>query len=104
MTKRKETNAFADIIAARQQPATPEERAGESTPPPAAPAPEPAPAPTTKAGRNAKRGHPDYSAVTVYLRTENYTRAQFEMARRGRKREMSELIDELLAEWLTKQS
>lgn len=95
-SKRKDNNIFGDIIAARQQ-----EPKAEAIPV-EAPAAEPVTPP--KNGKNAKRGHPDYSAVTVYLRTENYARAQFEMARRGRKREMSELIDELLAEWIAKQS
>lgn len=41
--------------------------------------------------------------MTVYIPTETYTRAQYEMARRGRKREMSELFTELLKEWLERQ-
>ena len=86
--KKKATNQFSAIIAANQQGAVKET---------------PAPAPDKK-DHTSKRGNPDYSAVTVYIPTETYTRAQYEMARRGRKREMSELFTELLKEWLGRQT
>ena len=86
MTK-KENNQFAAIIAARQQ-----EPTNEVTAPI-----------IDKKERTSKRGNPDYSAVTVYIPTESYALAQFEMTKRGRKREMSELFTELLEEWLKQQ-
>jgi len=85
---KKTANQFAAIIAANQQEAVKET---------------PASAPDKKE-RTSKRGNPDYSAVTVYVPTETYARAQFEMTRRGRKREMSELFTELLKEWLERQN
>src|SRR5689334_2849987 len=86
--KKKDTNQFSAIIAANQQGAAKET---------AVPA-------SAKKDYTSKRGNPDYSAVTVYIPTEIYTRAQYEMARRGRKREMSELFTELLKEWLGHQT
>lgn len=84
---KKNVNQFSAIIAARQQEADAEE-----------------PAPITdKKERTSKRGNPDYSPVTVYIPTETYARAQFEMALQGRKREMSGLFTELLQEWLDRQ-
>lgn len=85
--KKKDTNQFAAIIAANQQETVKEK---------------PTPA-IDKKERTSKRDNPDYSAVTVYIPTEIYARAQFEMTRRGRKREMSELFTELLKEWLAYQ-
>jgi hypothetical protein len=84
---KKDANQFAAIIAARQQ---------------EAPTETPAPTPDRKE-RTSKRGNPEYSPVTVYIPLETYARAQFEMTRRGRKREMSELFTELLTEWLERQ-
>ena len=88
-------NLFSDIIAARQQDAS---GADDQAAPP------PVPAPSTRGRRTSKRDNPDYSAVTVYLPTEIYARAQFEMTRKGRKREMSALFAELLEAWLAEQS
>jgi len=87
---KKDTNQFASIIAARKQEA-PADTSNIPTDKP------------DKKERSGKRGHPDYSAVTVYIPTEIYTLAQFKMARQGRKREMSELFAELLQEWLERQ-
>ena len=84
---KKSANQFAAIIAARE-----EEAAKEPLTPAA-----------DKKGRISKRGNPTYSPVTVYIPMETYARAQFEMTRRGRKREMSELFTELLQEWLERQ-
>ena len=84
---KKNNNQFGAIIAAHQQEADAE-----------------AAIPTTdKKTRTSKRGNPDYSPVTVYIPTETYARAQFEMALQGRKREMSGLFTELLQEWLDRQ-
>ena len=91
MTK-KDPNQFAAIIAARQNESAQQEPATET--------PDPI---MDKKERNGKRGNPEYSAVTVYIPTEIYALAQFEMTRRGRKREMSQLFTELLEEWLKRQ-
>lgn len=85
-------NKFAAIIAERQKDEVKEE-----------PAPKKVSSNSKKKKRIAKRGHPDYSPVTVYIPTDIYTLAQFEMAKKGRKREMSELFAELLEAWLKKQ-
>ena len=88
---RKSANQFSSIIAAHQQETEIQ-------------------APTEnvisvayKKDRSSKRGNPEYSPVTVYIPTEIYARAQFEMTRKGRKREMSGLFTELLEEWLKHQ-
>ena len=86
MSKRN-NNQFGAIIAAHQHEADTQ----DST------------ATTDKKERTSKRGNPDYSPVTVYIPTETYARAQFEMALQGRKREMSGLFTELLTEWLQRQ-
>lgn len=93
---KKTPNPFASIIAEHQKEAAPIAEQQEDAEPVQSPS-----VPVTKTeGKRAKRGNPDNSAVTVYINTEIYTRAQFEMARKGRKREMSELFTELLQEWL----
>ena len=94
MSAKKNTNPFADIIAARQQEPSVSESAALETPELAT---------TQRTERTSKRGNPDYSAVTVYIPTEISARAQFEMTLQGRKREMSELFTELLVKWLAEQ-
>ena len=94
MSAKKNTNPFADIIAARQQEPSVSESAAPEAPELAA---------AQKTERTSKRGNPDDSAVTVYIPTEIYARAQFEMTLQGRKREMSERFTELLAKWLAAQ-
>lgn len=99
--KKEAPNQFAAIIAARQK----EDGASEpAAPPPSEVAQAPTPARASgKSERTSKRGNPDYSPVTVYIPTEIYARAQFEMSRKGRKREMSDLFTELLETWLAEQ-
>jgi len=98
MTQKKSTNnAFADIISARQK--------QDAAPPVAQTQPTSMETETTtgKKGRGSKRGNPDYTALTVYVLNERYARVQFAMNRQGRKREISELVDELFDEWLARQ-
>lgn len=93
---KKAPNPFASIIAEHQKDAIPIAEQQKD----AEPAQTPSTSITQPESKRAKRGNPENSAVTVYINTEIYTRAQFEMARKGRKREMSELFTELLQEWL----
>lgn len=57
-----------------------------------------------KRGRpKGKRSHPDYEQVTAYIRKETHTAAKIallEDGQNGQKREFSELIQELLEQWL----
>lgn len=86
---KKTANQFSAIIAAHQETVAPPKT--ETT------------VENNKKEPGGKRANPNYSPVTVYIPTEIYTRAQFEMSRKGRKREMSELFTELLQEWLERQ-
>jgi hypothetical protein len=63
-----------------------------------------APAATaSKRGRGrppGKRSDPDYEQVTSYVRRQTYADVKIELIREGKKREFSELVEELLAQWL----
>lgn len=60
--------------------------------------PEPA-APTPRVGRpRAKRSDPNYLQVTAYLRRATYTAARKRLF--DEEREFSELVEDLVAEWL----
>ena len=54
-----------------------------------------------KRGRpKGKRSHPDYEQVTAYIRKDTHRSAKIALLREGEEREFSELIQELLEEWL----
>ncbi len=54
-----------------------------------------------KRGRpKGKRSHPDYEQVTAYIKKDTYQEIKISLLREGRKREFSELIQELLDDWL----
>ena len=68
-------------------------------------APEPAPvAMTTKLrGRGrprGKRSDPDFDQVTAYIRKHTHQGAKIALLQEGRGQEFSELVEDLLAEWL----
>jgi hypothetical protein len=115
------TPKFSDIIAAHKQrkdegpeqqdapaevPASP-----EPAPPPAKakPARQTKPTPPSveqprKVGRPAvgKRGNPDYTQVSVLLNKARYTQARIALLQAGGAKDMSDLVDELLSNWLKK--
>jgi hypothetical protein len=48
-----------------------------------------------------KKGDPAYTQVTAYIKTDTYQRTQIRLLQlRGKKKEVSELLQELLTEWL----
>jgi hypothetical protein len=54
-----------------------------------------------KRGRpKGKRSHPDYEQVTAYIKKDTYQDIKITLLREGQKREFSELIQELLDDWL----
>lgn len=63
-----------------------------------APAPEEAP-PGTKT-RVGKRKDPDYDQVTAYVRKETHRRAKIALLEQPDKQEFSELVEQLLTQWL----
>lgn len=72
-------------------------KASKKAAPPAAPA---------KRGRGrptGKRSDPDFEQVTSYVRRQTYADVKIALIREGRKREFSELVEELLGGWLKTQ-
>ena len=58
-----------------------------------------------KRGRpKGKRSHPDYEQVTAYIKKDTYQEIKITLLREGQKREFSELIQELLDDWLKSRS
>jgi|GEM_PF-976838 len=58
-----------------------------------------------KRGRpKGKRSHPDYEQVTAYIKTLTYQEVKIALLREGQKREFSELVQELLDNWLESRS
>lgn len=54
-----------------------------------------------KRGRpKGKRSHPDYEQVTAYIRKDTYRAAKIALLSEEEEREFSELVQELLEEWL----
>ena len=54
-----------------------------------------------KRGRpKGKRSHPDYEQVTAYIKKDTYQEIKISLLREGQKREFSELVQELLENWL----
>jgi hypothetical protein len=48
-----------------------------------------------------KKGDPAYTQVTAYIKTDTYQRTQIRLLQlRGKKKEVSELLQELLTDWL----
>ena len=60
--------------------------------------------PTTKRGRPpAKRSDPDFVGLTTYIRRETHLNAKISLLQEGENRELSELVEDLIAAWLSKQ-
>ncbi len=66
------------------------------------PEPEPeSPQSAKKRGRPAgKRSDPDYEQVTAYIRRDTYRATKIALLQQGNEQEFSELVEELLNEWL----
>lgn len=57
--------------------------------------------PSQKRGRpKGKRSHPDYEQVTAYIRKDTHRAAKIALLSESEEREFSELIQELLEQWL----
>ncbi len=66
----------------------------------------PAPAETTsqKSGRpRGKRSNPDYEQVTAYIKRETYRNTKIALLQQRDNQEFSELVEQLLNEWLSTQ-
>lgn len=60
----------------------------------------PAKAPARSSKPLAKSKDPNYAPTTVYLRKDTYQNVQIRLLAMGRRREVSELVGELLEGWL----
>lgn len=47
-----------------------------------------------------KRSHPDYEQVTAYIRRDTHHSVKIALLKENQGREFSELVEELLAEWV----
>lgn len=52
----------------------------------------------------AKRSDPDYLGFTTYIRRDTHLKAKIALLQEGKGRELSELVEMLLVEWLKKNS
>jgi hypothetical protein len=50
-----------------------------------------------------KRSNPEYEQVTSYIRRDTYQAVQVALIQSGKKRQYSELVQELLERWLEKE-
>lgn len=76
-------------------------------PPSLAASPPPPPAPETQKGRGrppGKRSDPDWAPRTILMRTKIHLRVSIMLLERDDGPDLSELVDQLLAEWISKQS
>jgi hypothetical protein len=54
-----------------------------------------------KRGRpTAKRSDPDFVGLTTYIRKDTHTRAKITLLQEGKGRELSELVEDLIFNWL----
>lgn len=59
---------------------------------------------TVKKGRpKGKRSNPDFEQVTAYIRSETYRQTKIALLQQKESRDFSELVEKLLAEWLSTQ-
>lgn len=65
------------------------------------PAAEQQPEGRSRRGRpSGKRSDPDYVGFTTYIRKETHRKAKIALLEQGDGRELSELVEDLLAQWL----
>jgi hypothetical protein len=66
--------------------------------------PVPAETKPQKSGRpRGKRSNPDYEQVTAYIKRETYRNTKIALLQQGNNQEFSELVEQLLSEWLSTQ-
>lgn len=83
---------------ARSDEATPDPPPAEASVSAASPAP---PASGRPVGRpRGKRSNPDYEQISAYLRRDTYRAAKIKLLQRGDERDISEVLEELLAAWV----
>ena len=83
-----------------------------ASPPVPAPTPAAAPVPTaiaseTPKGRGrppGKRSDPDWAPRTILMRSQTHRRVSIMLLEKDRSPDLSELVDELLQEWISKQT
>jgi hypothetical protein len=57
---------------------------------------------SNKRGRPpAKRSDPNFVGLTTYVRKDTHTRAKIALLQEGMGRELSELVEDLISDWLT---
>ena len=61
------------------------------------------PAATPKREKRGKRGDPNFTQVTAYIRKETHRQVKLALLQEGSDREFSELVEDLLAEYLRTQ-
>ena len=61
------------------------------------------PAATPKRKKRGKRGDPNFTQVTAYIRKETHRQVKLALLQEGSDREFSELVENLLAEYLRTQ-
>jgi hypothetical protein len=107
----KPKSKFGDVFGAIKGGADPEpvEQLEPEPAPPAQPeiTPTQEPAPKKRGRAPGKRSDPNYELVGAYIKKTTYTAVQDalwqESRRAGRKKEYSDLVEELLSEWLNNQ-
>lgn len=50
-----------------------------------------------------KRSNPDYEQVSAYIRKDTYKNVKISLLQQGENKDFSDLVEELLAEWLSNQ-
>ncbi len=99
--------APAPEVSGKAPPAEPPEPAPEPAPPSVAASPPPPPALETQKGRGrppGKRSDPDWAPRTILMRSKIHRRVSIMLLERDNGPDLSELVDQLLTEWISKQS
>ena len=104
-----EKKAPAPEVSGKAPPAEPPEPVPEPAPAPpsVAASPLPPPAPETQKGRGrppGKRSDPDWAPRTILMRSKIHRRVSIMLLECDDGPDLSELVDQLLTEWISKQS
>lgn len=91
---------FQDIFDERDAPVTAQLEESPITIASRPPEPASEPAPKTSSKALAKSKDPNYTPITVYVRKDTYQNIQMRLLATGRRREVSELTNELYEGWL----
>ena len=65
--------------------------------------PEPEPEPVKRGRPLGKRSNPDFEQVTAYVRSQTYRQTKIALLQQSELEDFSELVEELLTEWLSTQ-